>query len=151
MRLYVLDTHILDATLIVRFLTNDDPTQSPIAYRLFEKAVRGEIQFILTPLIVTECCWVLQSKRYGFSKLEIAEKLSQIVSANGIKTIDKDIVLHALYGYSTHNVDFVDAYLAAISKAGEYGPIITWNAKDFKRLGVEFYTPEQILNSSDTE
>lgn len=146
-----MESHLLDANAIVRFLTNDDPIQSPVAYDLFEKAVEGEFQLILTPLIVTECCWVLQSKRYGFSKTEIAEKMSQIVSANGIKTVEKEIVLKALYGYSTHNVDFVDAYLAAISMTEEYGSIITWNAKDFKRLGAEFYTPEQILHSSESE
>ncbi|MDE3840654.1 PIN domain nuclease [Bacillus methanolicus] len=139
--------HLLDANAIVRFLTNDDPKQSPVAYRLFEKATKGEIQLVLTPLVITECCWVLQSKRYGYSKAEIAEKLSLIISANGIKTTEKEIVQKALFNYSTHNVDFVDAYLSATAQFSEVNSIITWNEKDFKRLGVEFYTPEQVLNT----
>jgi hypothetical protein len=38
----------------------------------------------------------------------------------------------------------VDGYLSAIAQFSEVNSIITWNEKDFKRLGVEFYTPEQV-------
>lgn len=137
---------LLDANVIVRFLTNDDEIQSPRAYELFERAVNGEFVFVLSPLIVAECTWVLSNKRYGYTKAEIAEKFNVIISSPGIKTIEKDMTLKALSGYSLHNVDFIDAYLGVMAQFTDINHVVTWNVKDFKRLGVEFYTPEHLLN-----
>ncbi|EPZ39510.1 MULTISPECIES: PIN domain-containing protein [Anoxybacillus] len=138
--------YILDANVIVRFLTNDDKIQSPIAYRLFEKAVNGELSFVLHPLVIAECCWVLESKRYGYRKEEIAERLTQLVEAPCIKTIDKEIVLQAIASYGKHRVDFADAYLSSLMKHSHtVQAVITWNEKDFKKLACEYYLPDRIV------
>ncbi|PDM40007.1 MULTISPECIES: PIN domain-containing protein [unclassified Geobacillus] len=137
--------YILDANVIVRFLANDDEIQSPIAYRLFEKAVNEELTLVLHPLVIAECCWVLESKRYGYTKEEIAEKLKQLVEAHCIKTIDKEIVLQALMNYYKHRVDFTDAYFASfIQHSPSAQAVITWNEKDFKKLEGEYYLPDHI-------
>jgi predicted nucleic-acid-binding protein len=138
--------YLLDANVIVRFLTNDDEKQAPVAYRLIEEAINGKITLVLHSLIVAKCCWVLESKRYGYSKSDVAEKLDQIVSANSIKTIDKETIKKALQNYREYKVDFVDAYLHALVENSSYlHSTITWNVKDFKRMGAEFYTPDEIL------
>lgn len=137
--------HLLDTNPILRFLTNDDDIQSPIAYQLFEKAVKGEITLVLSPLVIAECCWVLESRRYAYSKGEIALNLSRLISANGIRTLEKEAIQNALYMYSTYNIDFTDAYLQAAVKFMELHSVITWNVKDFKSSKSEYYTPEQIL------
>lgn len=142
--------NLLDANIIIRFLTNDDATQSPKAYRLFERAVEGELTLLLHPLIVAECCCVLESKRYGYSKKEIADTFNQIISASGIKTIEKETIQKALFGYSNDNVDFVDAFLSAVVEGSkEIHSTVTWNVKDFRKLGAEFYTPEEILTDDE--
>lgn len=92
--------------------------------------------------MVAECCWVLQSKRYGYTPKDIANKLNQLVSANGIKTREKEIVALALVNYGRHTADFVDTYLGTATQLGDVKPIITWNAKDFDRLGAEHYPTE---------
>lgn len=138
--------YILDANIIVRFLTNDDEIQSPIAYRLFEKAVNEELSLVLHPLVIAECCWVLESKRYGYKKEEIAERLKQLVEAPCIKTIDKEIVLQALMNYGQHRVDFTDAYLVSfIQHSPSVQAVITWNEKDLKKLEGEYYLPDRIV------
>ncbi len=53
---------LLDANIIIRFLTNDDDIQSPLVFKIFEKAVRHEFTLILSPIIVAECTWVLLSR-----------------------------------------------------------------------------------------
>lgn len=136
---------LVDANIIIRFLTNDDNIQSPAAYQVFKKAVDGELHLVLSPIIIAECTWVLQMKRYGYTKKEIADKFTKMILSPGIKTFDKDIILKALIDYSVHNVDFIDAYLSATSILGESNlQILTWNQKHFKRLGCEFYTPEEL-------
>lgn len=34
----------LDTNVVIRFLTNDDPVQSPLAYKLFERATDGDLR-----------------------------------------------------------------------------------------------------------
>ncbi|WP_049777089.1 PIN domain-containing protein [Geobacillus sp. Y412MC52] len=138
--------YILDTNIIIRFLTNDDEEQSLVAYRVFEKAVNGEFAFLLHPLVVAECCWMLESKRYGYTKGEIASKLKQIMEASCVKTIDKEVVGKALDDYARCSVDFADAYLSALAQhTSSIQGIITWNEKDFRRFGVECYMPESII------
>ncbi|NNV06136.1 PIN domain-containing protein [Geobacillus sp. C56-T2] len=143
--------YILDTNIIIRFLTNDDQEQSSIAYRLFEKAVNGELLFLLHPLVVAECCWVLESKRYGYAKEEIASKLKQMIEASCVKTIDQEVVEKALDDYARCGVDFADAYLSALTRhTSSIQGIITWNEKDFRRLGGECYLPESIIGMAQS-
>lgn len=141
--IYKLKSLLMDTNIIIRFLTNDDEIQSPIAYQLFEKAVNGEVELVLNPMIVAECTWILQMKRYGYTKTEIAEKFKQLILSPGMKTLEKSITLKALSDYHECKVDFFDAYLCAASFENH---IITWNKKDFKKLDCTFYTPEQIID-----
>lgn len=136
---------LLDANVIIRFLTNDDEIQSPLAYKIFEKAVQGEYTLVIAPLIVAECTWVLQMKRYGYVKADIAEKFTQLILSPGIKSLEEDLTLKSLQDFSQYNVDFMDAYLSNISLLDKKYPIVTWNKRDFKRLGCEFYTPENLV------
>lgn len=141
-----MDQFFLDANVIVRFLANDDDVQSPLAFKIFQKAINEEITLHLTTEVITECCWVLHSKRYNHTKEDIANKLSVMIRSNGIKTANKETVLRALTLYHQGNVDFVDAYLSASAKDSNIG-VLTWNTKDFKRLNAEFYKPEEVLNT----
>lgn len=96
-------------------------------------------------MIVAECCWVLESSRYGYDKKKISEQLTVMIGAQGIKTEEKNSVLKALKNYAEQNVDFIDAWLAAHAEMTPAKNIVTWNKKHFKRLEVEFFSPEEIL------
>jgi predicted nucleic-acid-binding protein len=134
-----------DTNLLVRFLTNDDPVQSPIALEIFKEVVNGNVTLILTSHIVAECCWVLESTRYQYTPKEIAAKLSQIIESPGIKADEKEIILSSLEAYQSFNVDFIDAYLSILASKNKKS-VLTWNKKHFKRLPGEFYLPEQVLS-----
>ncbi|THE13132.1 PIN domain-containing protein [Bacillus timonensis] len=140
-----MDNLLLDANVIIRFLTNDDEIQSPLSYKVFERAVHGKYTLVISPLIVAECTWVLQMNRYGYTKADIADKFTQLILSPGIKSIDEETILKSLQDFSKHNVDFIDAYLSNISIFNNKYPIVTWNKKDFNRLGCEFFIPENIV------
>lgn len=139
-----MENFLLDANIIIRFLTNDDEKQSPLAYKVFEKAVNRELTLVLSPLIIAECTWVLQMKRYDYTKRQIAEKIIQLISSPGIKAIEEDMILRALKEYEKHNVDFIDAYLSNLSLKNNH-PVLTWNKKDFRKLYCEYYLPESLI------
>ncbi len=138
--------YLLDTNVIIRFLTNDDEIQSPQAFQLFKKTIEEDLTLVLHPLVIVECCYILQSKRYGYTKEEVKENLFRLIASSNIKTIEKEIVEKALEAFSKHNVDFTDAYIAVtVNLSQDLHSTITWNKKDFKRLSTEFYKPEDIL------
>ena len=51
----------IDANVIVRYLTGDDPVQSPAATELFRAASAGRVNLIIpTPILQEPCmCWRL--------------------------------------------------------------------------------------------
>jgi predicted nucleic acid-binding protein len=103
---------LLDANVLVRFLTQDDPRQSPAATALFEKAERREITLHLDGLAVAEAVYVIIG-RYGRSRTDVANVLLALVQNAGIETVEADIVTDALRRFAGFNVDFADAWLAA--------------------------------------
>jgi predicted nucleic-acid-binding protein len=97
---------------------------------------------LFVPTIVfAETCWVLKS-RYKFSKNEITDCLTEIFQGDGVILEDENC-LNGLISYANNNVDFIDALLAEKSKATGF-TVLTWNVKDFKKLGCEFFKPNEL-------
>lgn len=106
----------VDANVLLRLLTNDPPTMAERAAAVADRAERGEIILRVAPLVVAEVVWVLQSF-YGHDKRQIAEALTALLTARGVDAVDGDTVVSALEMMAVNNVDFVDAYLAQVSRA----------------------------------
>ena len=130
----------VDANVLLRLLTNDPPTMAERAAAVADRAERGEIILRVAPLVVAEVVWVLQSF-YGHDKRQIAEALTALLTARGVDAVDGDTVVSALEMMAVNNVDFVDAYLAQVSRA-TYVAVCSFD-EDFRRLGVELLTPDQ--------
>ena len=105
---------LLDANVLVRFLVQDDPKQSPATTALFEKAERREITLHLDGLVVAEVVYVLIG-RYGRSRAEVVNTLLAVIQNAGVETLEEHIVADALHRFGALNVDFADAWLAARS------------------------------------
>jgi predicted nucleic-acid-binding protein len=103
---------LLDANVLVRFLVQDDPKQSPAATALFEKAERREALLHLDSLVVAECVYVLMG-RYGRSRTEVVNVLLAIIQNVGVETAEANVVTDALQRFGAIHVDFPDAWLAA--------------------------------------
>ncbi|HHV78454.1 MAG TPA: type II toxin-antitoxin system VapC family toxin [Firmicutes bacterium] len=94
----------LDTDVIIRFLLNDHPDHSLRAKTLVEKAERGEITLRITPHIICEVVYVLESQ--GYERKEASDALIQFTSISGIETENADEVMTALIWYRDKNVDF---------------------------------------------
>ena len=127
------DNAWLDANIVLRFLLKDHPDFFKAALNLFSEAENGRITLHLHPLILAEVVWTLQGY-YGNSKEEIAKTLSGMIEADGLFVEDKDVVKKALCDYSEKNVDYIDAYLAALALIKGPATIYTLDKKHFSRL-----------------
>jgi predicted nucleic acid-binding protein len=102
----------LDANVVLRFLRNDDPRQSPAAAKLFGQAKSGKIQLRLSAVTVAEIFYVL-ARVYQHSRVNAAAKLIPLIHSDAIEVEKRKRVLDALKRVASANVDFGDGYLAA--------------------------------------
>ncbi|GED33901.1 PIN domain-containing protein [Brevibacillus centrosporus] len=142
---------VIDTNIVIRFLTNDHPIHSPKAYELFKLAVEGKIDLYLDPFVVGESVYVLSSKHYKFSREEISDKLKQLVEFEGIYSPEKNVILLALDMFAKNNVDYADAFLAARAETLGNSVVITFNSKDFNRLGVNNREPGETIELDEEE
>jgi predicted nucleic acid-binding protein len=119
----------LDANVVLRFLRNDDPRQSPAAARLFETAKAGRTHLLLSAVTVAETFYVLV-KVYGLTRTEAAGKLLPFIQSDVIEVESSSRVADALQRVARANVDFGDGYLAAT--AAERGDKIVSFDKDMR-------------------
>ena len=131
---------LLDTNVVVRFLTGDHPTHSPRSRHLFARAAAGEVTLVLTDLALAESAWVLQSF-YHLDRAAIASALKGLVDSTGIEVENRTTLLSALRNFAQTDVNFVDAYHAAVAAADSIA--IASFDRDFDRFaGVKRFEPE---------
>jgi predicted nucleic acid-binding protein len=111
---------LLDTNVIVRFLTGDHPAHSPRSRKLFARAAAGDVTLVVTDLALAETAWVLQSF-YSLDRDAIAAALKDLIESTGIEVQNKARLLSALRNFAQTNVNFVDAYHAAVAAAESVG------------------------------
>jgi len=102
----------LDANVILRFLCNDDPGQSPAAARLFQKAAGGTEVLFVSTITISEVFYAFTSA-YKLSRPDAARKLLALIRAGVIEFEQEDCLIETLQKVISENVDFGDACLAA--------------------------------------
>ena len=119
----------LDANVVLRFLRNDAPTQSPAAARLFARAKDGKAELAITAVTVAEIFYVL-ARVYKHPRHEAAALILPLCQSAVLKVEQRHRVLDALHRVAKTNVDFGDAYLAAT--AAEHGEQIASFDRDLQ-------------------
>lgn len=123
-------THV-DANVVLRFLRNDDPKQSPAAKRLLAAAQGGQAILILSAVTVAEIFYALRAS-YRVPRVEAAHLLISLLQGGVFELEDEKVVLDALARVARVNVDFGDAYLAARAAAARE-PVATFD-EDFRKF-----------------
>jgi len=105
----------LDTNILVRYVAQDDPEQSPRATRLIE-SLTAEAPGYVTLVSVVELVWVL-SGCYGSTKKEICQVLEALLRSKELVVADADIVWKVLRLYRGCKADFADILIERLAKA----------------------------------
>ena len=137
-------TVLVDANIILRFLTQDPPDMAQKSQLLFKQADEGLVGLIILSITVAEVVWVLESY-YGYHKNQVAETLAEFLSCEGFRVEQKDLIQEALSLYQKYNLDFADALMA--STALRKGPLSIFSFdRHFDRVeGIERLEPEAAI------
>ena len=118
----------IDANVILRYLTRDDPVKAERVKTLLERAQRGEVTLVTSESVITELVFVLSSpKLYRLSREEIRAVLSPIVGLKGLKLPSRKAIVRALDLFAATSMDFVDALAVAQMEANGISEIYSYN------------------------
>jgi len=70
----------LDTNVVVRYLTQDDPVQSPKATELIERGLIEQVPGFVSVVAMVETVWVLE-RIYGLTAEEIASAIECMLGA----------------------------------------------------------------------
>lgn len=124
---------VIDTNLLVRYLTEDDPSKANDVKRLLLKAAQGEIKLLVPSVVIAELVWVLQSY-YKLDRKEIVPLLNAILHTHGVEVSDKPVVSNAISLFMAGTVDFIDAWIVAFAKAADVRSVYTFDRKHFKGI-----------------
>jgi predicted nucleic-acid-binding protein len=126
----------VDTNVLVRLLTNDDPSEAKRALQVME---RDDILIPKTVLLETE--WVLRHG-YVIEREVIAQAFQNLLGLPNVKPDDPQAVTQALAWYE-EGLDFADAiHLASSAKADRFATFDKDFAKKALKLGsIDVFKP----------
>ena len=132
---------LIDANIILRFLTNDEPHQAAACAKLLQRVEQNLEEVFIADLVMADVVWTLE-KYYRVEKERIRVLLSRILALAGLKCSSKNTFLQALDIYTEHNIDWTDAFVMAQMLAAGREKIYTYDL-DFEKVeGITPLTPD---------
>jgi predicted nucleic-acid-binding protein len=124
----------LDTNVLVRYIMQDDPKQSPKATRLIESLDSEDPGFI-TVVSVVELYWILTSC-YGLGGRDVKRACEGLLRAKQIVVDRADQVLRALRVFDDGKADFADCLIERIASSAGCAETLTFDASAAKYAGM---------------
>jgi predicted nucleic-acid-binding protein len=128
----------IDTNVLVRYLSQDDPVQSAIANRFFEKSLSSANHGFISLVVLAEVCWVLQSS-YRVTEDELVGLVENLLATPQLSVENRDCVSAALQAMSQlqeSKAGFVDFLIAALAKNEGCEYCVTFDKKAGRSTGM---------------
>lgn len=107
----------VDANVVLRFLRNDDPVQSPQAATLLRRGqTDDELELVISAVTLIEVFHVL-TRAYDLPRAKAAGLLAELLQTGALTCPDGATVEDTLRRITGQKISFGDAYLAATAAA----------------------------------
>ncbi len=124
----------LDSNVLVRYIAQDDPVQSPKATRLIESLSADDPGYV-SLVSVVELVWVLM-RCYSSSTSEICVVLGTLLRTKEIIVANADVVWKAVRLFKTNNADFADCLIERSASDAGCGYTATFDRGAVKNCGM---------------
>ena len=129
-----MDTAFVDADVIVRLLTGDDPAKQDRATRLFERVEQGKVRLTTPVTTIADVVYVLSSPRlYGVERAKVSAMLIALLRLPSLAVPQEESVMRALSLFGASKIDFGDALIAASMLADDADTLYSYD-RDFDNL-----------------
>ena len=125
----------LDTNVLVRYLAQDEATQSARATRLIEQELSEREPGFIGLVVLVETCWVLK-RLYGATAGELRETVRDLLDTRQFVIEQRPVVLRALARLGDGAGDLADALIAKGAADAGCARTVTFD-KLSTRLGME--------------
>ena len=123
----------LDTNVLLRYLVQDDPTQSPKATEIIERRGTKEDPGFVSLVSILEIVWVLGSL-YKRTRGEIADHIEMILAADTLEVQNEQEVYQAVIALRNGSGTFEDALIGALGVWWGCSATVTFDENAAKRL-----------------
>jgi predicted nucleic-acid-binding protein len=143
---------ILDTNVILRFLTKDNPEQSPRAAGFFQDIQDSVRTVQLTEAVIVEVEQVLSSKNlYNLDRETIRHGLGSLIQLPCVEVPNKRIYLEALDLYVQFSrLSYVDALCATYARRSDDATVISFDRGYRNLSGVTWEQPQGTATPAST-
>lgn len=115
----------IDTNVLIRYLAQDDDTQSPIASRIID-GLTADAPGYISIVVLVEAVWVL-SRSYKASRERVAGTIELLLRARELVVEGAEAAYLALGTYQSSNADFADALIAHSARLAGCGETLTFD------------------------
>jgi predicted nucleic-acid-binding protein len=123
----------LDTNVLLRYLAQDDPAQSPRATEIITRRLSEEEPGFVSLVTVLEVAWVLRSL-YKRSRQGIASDIEMILAADTLEVQNEQQVYHAVVALRNGTGTFEDALIGSLGIWRGCSVTLTFDEKAAQKL-----------------
>jgi len=116
----------LDTNVLVRYLTQDDPSQARKANAIVDGALAAGERIHVDTVVLCELVWVLRSA-YGYDRATVADTLVKLIETGQLSVDDRDRLREATRRYAAGAGDFADHVLALRNQSAGCDTTLTFD------------------------
>jgi predicted nucleic-acid-binding protein len=116
----------LDTNVLVRYIAQDDPVQSPLATAFIENECSAVAPGWVAAVVLVELVWVCETC-YGATRPEIIEILGRILSSRQLQAEDADTAWKALRLFQSSKADFSDCLILTSASVSGCARVMTFD------------------------
>lgn len=124
----------LDTNILVRYLAQDDPVQSPKATEIIERRLTEENPGFISLVAMVETVWVLD-RAYGLSAGSIAAAVERILQIEVLVVENEQDIFTAMLALKSGSGSFSDALIAALGLRAGCAQTLTFDRKATRLAG----------------
>jgi predicted nucleic-acid-binding protein len=126
----------LDTNILVRYLAQDDPIQSPKATELIERRLSEDDPGFVSVVAMVETAWVLD-RAYGLTDQAIAAAIECTLQADLLVVENEQEVFAAMIALKQGKGSFADALIGASGARAGCSSTLTFDRKASRLPGFE--------------
>ena len=126
----------LDTNILVRYLAQDDPVQSPMAMDIIESRLTEENPGFISIVAMVVTVWVLD-RAYGLADDKIAAALERILQADTMVVENEQEVFTATVALKEGGGSFADALIGALGARAGCARTLTFDKAALRLPGFE--------------
>ena len=132
----------LETSVMIRFLTQDDPVKFVDCAKLIERIEAGALQPVMSNVVVMEIVHVL-TRLYKFDRTTVHAALELVLKLRNLSFIERTNTPRALALWQSTGIKYGDCLIATQIPKGVV--LITYDADFGKIEGLDVMQPERVI------